>query len=186
MMPSSPVYSQPKLFPLAGMVVAALALYALLSAFGVSTAHGAAAGSVAPTPGSRSRLVLPPKSVDTRKMRQPGLLSASPAKLDMVHLLFPQDGAIFPNNSTVTLGWLPPGEEVLADTVRNAPESYDIEITREDGVFMNVRMPSYGEHRSFSGMVTPPGPGKYQWQIISIMPGGQRISSQNRVFTVLQ
>lgn len=147
--------------------------------------YGAAAGSVTPMPEARPQLVLPPKAVETRRMQRPGLMSTSAVRQDMAHLLFPHDGARFPLHGTITLGWMPPTEEVLVDTVRNSPVAYDVEISREGGWQSVLRLPVRDLRDLFSGMVQPPAPGRYQWQVYSIMANGQRIASQNRVFTVL-
>lgn len=169
------------LFVLRGM--AALVLW--MWWFAPVTLHAAAAGSVSPMPSGAALLPTPPKPVETRRMQNPGLIGEDAVRQDMVHLLFPQDGAQFPSQGIITLGWMPPTEEVLVDLVRNSPVFYEVVVSREGTWSTTLRISVSEQKNVLSGLVMPPGPGRYQWQVYSIMPDGQRISSANRVFTVL-
>lgn len=153
--------------------------------FAPPPALGAAAGTVTPMPEARPLMPMPPKAVETRRMMHPGLIKSTAVRQDMAHLLFPHDGAMFPHYGTITLGWMPPTEEVLVDLARNSPVAYEVQVTREGAWNTTIRVPVQVPRDVFSGLVSPPGPGRYQWQVFSIMGDGRRISSQNRVFTVL-
>lgn len=148
---------------------------------------GAHSGSVPPMPDERPNPALPLRPVETNPLPHPGLVSRTAVIQDQVHPLFPQDGAIFPDLSIVTLGWMLPDRRILPDEARIFPDRFEVVVTSDTMPPVVIRkvFPYNRYQMTFNGLFNIPRPGRYQWQVAAIMPGGRVIKAPNRVFTVL-
>lgn len=163
--------------------------FAVVAAWAVSGAAFAAhVGSVPPFPDLRPNPALPLRPVEVNPLPFPGLLSTNAVVQDQVHPLFPQDGSIFPNSSVVTLGWTLPDWRVIPESARVFPDFFEVVLNSDTNPPVVIKKVfTYHMHeKTFHGLFNIVVPGRYQWQVAAVMPGGRRIKSPNRTFLVLR
>lgn len=151
-------------------------------------AHAAAAGVLEPFPDEavdRSRHMRPVLPGD---MPFPGLMSSNAVIPVQIHPLFPNDGAVFPPNAAVTLGWRMPDEEALPASLRRVPKFFQVQLTSHTHpVVTTVKyFPYNGKRPAYHGVFNIAASGRYGWQTTAIMDDGSIIRSPARYFVVRQ
>lgn len=167
----------------------ALAAILLVAVWGVSAAASAAhVGAVPPFPDVRPNPALPLRPVESTPLPFPGLLGTTAVVQDQVHPLFPQDGSVFPNSSIVTLGWTLPDRRVIPESARVYPDFFEVVLNSDTNPPVTIKKVfTYHMHeKTLHGLFNIVVPGRYQWQVAAVMPGGQRIKSPTRIFQVLR
>lgn len=161
-----------------------LAFVVMAAGLSMSTAQAAYLGTIPPFPDMPPNTALQKRPIEAPDFPHPGLLSNSAVRPDQIHPLFPPDGVIFTLGSIVTIGWTPMDKVVLPDSARITPLWYEVEFA-VDGHYEKKIIP-YDRHRKmYHCLFHAVRPGRYQWQVAEIMPGGRRVKAPNRAFTVL-
>ncbi len=150
--------------------------------------YAAAAGVLEPFPDKSVDPSRHKRPVLSEDMTFPGTLGSSPEVPVQVHLLFPNDGAIFPPNAAVTVSWRMPDEIAQPKTLGRKPKYFRVEMSSHTHPVTNTVKYFPYNHRSptYTGIFNTTSSGRYGWQVTAVMDDASIIKSPARYFVVNQ
>ncbi len=142
------------------------------------------------TPGGRdATFEMPREMVDPDRFPTRGLVPRTAQMVSRVHTLTPQNNAIFPKNSMVSLSWLPTEQVVNDDDLVSKaqyPIRYEVIISRHDLMGQRVYIKEQPGLRQYVHLFSPPGAGRYHWYVRAVYDKAMHgYNSDVRSFLVL-